>query len=65
VATPDTNAALITAGLQGGVAGLSVTDAMFDLAEAAQDKSVWRIFPRVRETGATGDIIALIEKTSA
>lgn len=48
-------------------AGFNVTlaiDAMADLRPEAHEASIANIFPRLGETGATQDIIALLEKSS-
>lgn len=42
-----------------------VTDAMTDLNPEAHDNSVRRIFPRLGETGAAADIVALLDKQTA
>ncbi len=39
------------------------TDAMTDLRPEAHDNSVGRIFPRLGETGATDEILALLNET--
>jgi nicotinamidase-related amidase len=36
-------------------------DAMTDMSREAHDNSVTRIFPRMGETGATADIVALLD----
>jgi nicotinamidase-related amidase len=41
------------------------TDAMTDLSPEAHDNSVRRIFPRLGETGAAADIVALLDKQIA
>lgn len=41
------------------------TDAMTDMSADAHANSITRIFPRLGETGATQEIIALLEKRSA
>ena len=46
--------------------GFNVTlavDAMTDLSKEAHDNSLTRIFPRLGESGATADIIALLDKS--
>ena len=48
--------------------GLNVTlavDAMTDMNPDAHSNSVTRIFPRLGETGATWEIIALLDRTRA
>ena len=48
--------------------GFNVTlaiDAMSDLGEEAHQNSVARIFPRLGETGATQDVIAMLDRRNA
>ena len=40
-------------------------DAMTDMSLEAHDNSVQRIFPRIGETGASAEIVALLEEAAA
>jgi nicotinamidase-related amidase len=42
-----------------------ITDAMADMSEEGHRRSVELIFPRLGETGTTGDLLALLDKNGA
>ena len=68
IGTLDARPALLVVDLQKGIVGLPtahpMASAMTDMSADAHHNSITRIFPRLGETGATSEIIDLLEAAS-